>query len=261
MIPTNWLTMVKLGRVRGTVPLELRTFQSNVGQGLIPIPPVKPVIADSLMLLGAIQVIQEKLERAGKRNPGNQNQLLIRMRYSTSYSHKHGAECQKEKLLPGHFEDLVEGSANWLVLRSMEGLVKSNSGERRGPNSDGGVDKESTGQASKTVTDEGETDSVQKLVTKLASEAHVEEEGHSLGRNDGVGVTGREGDVGHNRDQHVLLPREWSWVERHGLAKEAELAGREDSCHEFANGVGQQLGDVGSNGNRGQTVSEEGVDK
>jgi hypothetical protein len=59
-IPINWFTMVKVGSERGTVPLVLRMFQSNVGQGLRPTPVIMPVTATRSALLGEIHEIQLK---------------------------------------------------------------------------------------------------------------------------------------------------------------------------------------------------------
>jgi len=61
--------IANVGIVSGTSQI-LKTFQSNVGSGFKPRPPSGDVIADNATLLGAIQVIQEKYDRAWKMNPG-----------------------------------------------------------------------------------------------------------------------------------------------------------------------------------------------
>lgn len=110
---------------------------------------------------------------------------------------KHGEEGPEEQLFTRHGEHPSERTADGLVGSGVEGLVQRDHGETRGPDSHTGVDEEATSETGKTVTDKGKAHGVQKLVAKLAGKLHVEEEGHSLGGNDRVGVTGRERDVGH----------------------------------------------------------------
>ena len=57
--PANWFMMANVGMVRGTSQM-LNTFQSKVGIGLRPRPPSGEVMAERVMLSGAIQVIHEK---------------------------------------------------------------------------------------------------------------------------------------------------------------------------------------------------------
>lgn len=59
----------KVGIVSGMSQM-LKTFQSNVGSGFKPRPPRGEVMADSATLLGAIQVIQEKYDKAWKMKLG-----------------------------------------------------------------------------------------------------------------------------------------------------------------------------------------------
>ena len=58
-MPTKLFSVVKKGEMSG-VAVVMTTFQSNVGMGFKPSPDCEPVMAASLMLSGAIQVIQEK---------------------------------------------------------------------------------------------------------------------------------------------------------------------------------------------------------
>jgi hypothetical protein len=62
-IPRKLLSVAKNGVMRGwTVPST--TFQSKVGHGLRPRPVLVPQTAARSTLLGAIQAIHEKVERA-----------------------------------------------------------------------------------------------------------------------------------------------------------------------------------------------------
>lgn len=67
---------VNVGIDKGTYELAYAMFQSNVGQGLKPIPE-NPQTASSLTLLGAIQVIQLKADKEVHINPGKKNQTVI----------------------------------------------------------------------------------------------------------------------------------------------------------------------------------------
>lgn len=64
-MPAKLLAMLKNGSIRGS-HMNVTMFQSKVGRGLKPRPPTEPVMTASLALLGAIQVIQLKRDRAGK---------------------------------------------------------------------------------------------------------------------------------------------------------------------------------------------------
>lgn len=69
MMPMSWLTIEKVGTVSG-VTHGVRLFQSNVGQGLMPRPLLKPTMLLRLVLSGAIHEIQLKMDSAWKMKPG-----------------------------------------------------------------------------------------------------------------------------------------------------------------------------------------------
>lgn len=76
---------------------------------------------------------------------------------------------------------------------------------------------------------------------------------------DGVSSTGITGS--HGSDQDVLLDGERTRVEREAPAKEAVLAGGEDTGHEMAHGQGKKGDDRVTNRDLGLTKVEELVDK
>ena len=58
-------------------------------------------------------------------------------------------------------------------------------------------------------------------------------------------VWGRESDICHDSDNHVLFKIELPGVETPCVAEGGELPGREDRFQEFSSREGEQLSDIG----------------
>ena len=76
-----------------------------------------------------------------------------------------------------------------------------------------------------------------------------------------AGVWGRESDVRHNSNYHVLLEIELPGVETPSVTEGGELRGREDRLQEFSSREGKQLSDIRCDRDAGLTNAEELVDK
>ena len=157
--------------------------------------------------------------------------------------------------------ELAERSPDRLVLLGVERLVQGDGRERRGPDGSGGVDQESSGETGETVADKVDTDRVHDLVAKVVGVALVEPERHGLGGDDVRRIRVGEGNGGHDRDQHVLLLVEFPGVQAVLSTEELESPVGKDPSEEGSAGVGQKLGDVGTDVHGRVSHEEEGIDE
>ena len=153
------------------------------------------------------------------------------------------------------------GPLDGLVDIGVESLVQGDSDKGRWPDGSGGIYKESTGQSSETVSDKVGTNSVQDLVAKAVGVRLVKEDGERLHGDNIVGVGSAKRDTGHDRDEHVLLFGKIARVETVLIAEGRPLLCWENSGHEFSNGIGDQLGNVGSDNNGRVSDVEKCVDE
>lgn len=82
--------------------------------------------------------------------------------------YKHSAEGVHEELESRHGPHLLEGTHNGVVLLIMQCSVEGNGHKRHWPHAVGWVDKELSGQASKTVSNKVGRKAVEEHVSKIA---------------------------------------------------------------------------------------------
>lgn len=175
---------------------------------------------------------------------------------------EHGGEGEDEALHSGCSEGEAEWTLDWeAVVAVVQCRVEGNGNEGRGPNRVDGVDEETSGNTSHTVTDKVDGQREEDLVGELGGVRLVEVLRQVLGEDDVTGVRGGETDGGHDGDHHVLLLVEWTWVERVSRAEESEAFVWENPLAEFTDRVGEQLRDVGTDGDRRLSDGEQLVDE
>lgn len=158
---------------------------------------------------------------------------------------EHGAKHEIKKVGPRNAPDLAERPHYGRVARLVESGVEGNSDKRCGPDAVRGVDQEASAHASHSIADEicGEGD--ENLVGEMSGVWLVEILRQILHPDNVVGVWRIVGDVGHDGDEHVLFARKRPWVQTVLDAEEGEASIRKPSLGGFADGIGQQLGDIG----------------
>lgn len=119
----------------------------------------------------------------------------------------------------------------------MESLDQSDCIECPGPDGHSRINKESSGQASKTVADKIRTKRIEELIPTTKGETLVEEYGESLSWHNIIGVGGAERYTAHNGNEHVFLLIEGSGVQAVLFAEQFEAPIWKHLCEEFTHGV------------------------